>query len=69
MLQCFGDAQAYPEVCRAFSEVLERKSLVQIAGENRSSWVIMTYVRCWKYVPATVNGEPIDEEYAVAIHW
>jgi len=37
MLRCFGEAEAYPEVCRAFSEVLERKGLVQIAGKNRSS--------------------------------
>jgi hypothetical protein len=35
MRQCFGDAQAYLEVCRASSEVLERKGLVQIAGESR----------------------------------
>jgi len=37
MLQCFGNAQTYPEVCRAFSEVPERKGLVQIASENLTS--------------------------------
>jgi len=36
MLQCFEKAQAYPEACRAFSKVLKRKGLVQIADENRS---------------------------------
>jgi hypothetical protein len=40
MLQCFGEAQAYPEVSRAFSGLLERKGQVQIAGENRSSQVL-----------------------------
>jgi hypothetical protein len=38
MLQCFGVAQPYPEVCRAFSNALERRRLVQIAGKNRSAW-------------------------------
>jgi len=37
MLKCFGNAHAFPEVYLAFSEVLERKGLMQIAGENRSS--------------------------------
>jgi hypothetical protein len=39
MLECFVQAQAYPEVRRAFSEVAgaqERRRLVQIAGKNRS---------------------------------
>jgi len=46
MLQCFKKAQAYPEVCRAFFEVLERNVLVQIAGENRSSKYPDSEVRC-----------------------
>jgi len=42
MHQCFGKAQADPDECRAFSEVLERKDLLQIASENRSSEVMPT---------------------------
>jgi hypothetical protein len=31
--------------------------------------VLMEYARKWTFRPATVDGEPVAEEYTMAIHW
>ncbi len=37
MIWCLQKSQAYLSVCRGFLQAPERKELVQIAGEDRSS--------------------------------
>jgi len=38
-------------VCRGFLQTLERKELVQIAGENHSIWVLSTTEICTASLP------------------
>jgi len=47
----------------------EDHRFLRSTGCESADGLILTYVRRWKYVPATINGKPTDEEYTLAIHW
>lgn len=42
---------------------------LQGTGCDSADEILMSYVQRWTFRPATVDGQPVVEEYTTAIHW